>query len=186
MDKKRTIFVIALVIMILLWLAFSLCIYCIEYGIAYNSDLGNYLSGVFAPISAFGTIIVTFLIYKLTSIEKRRDDDFRLIIGIFYKIQETYELLKKQNLSSNFLDSHDSYYERQIKVDCLLLLNYIRRYPNKMYCINNIEKVIWGIYVNPSYESDYIKLADEIQNFCFELNPDWKPMTIKIENNEKN
>lgn len=165
---------------IVVYLAIMAFVYYKEFGIAYHHELGNYLSGIFAPISAFGTIVVTYYIYKLTSKERRADEDFRSIVGLYYKIQESFELLKKQTLFSSSDKNHNSYYERLIKVDCLLLLNYIRRYPNKKYNTENIEKAILGVYVNPNYESDYIELANEIQNFCYELNPDLNPSVFKL------
>ena len=139
-----------------------------------------------APISAIGTIAVSYLIYELTSTERRADDDFKIIIGIYYKIEESFELLKKQNLKNDLFDDHNSFYERQIKVDCMLLLNYIRRYPHKKYDIKKLEDVIMAINVNPNYESDYIKLAEEFQNFCFALNPDRNTSSFTLDKNEKN
>lgn len=148
-----------------------------------NSDLGVFLSGIFAPISAIGTIIVSYLIYKLSSTEKRADDDFKMIIGIYYKIEETFELMN--SLSDTFNDEkHKSIYERKLKVDSLLLLNYIRRIPNKRHNTINIEKALMGIYVNPHYETNYNELADEFQNFCYELNPNWNTCVFKLDNNE--
>lgn len=95
------------------------------------SDFGVFLSGVFAPFSAIGTLALSYLIYKLSSTEKRADEDFKVIIAIYFRIEESFELLKRQSNKNDILDDHNSYYERQIKVDCMLLLNYIRRYPNK-------------------------------------------------------
>lgn len=157
-----------------------------EHGIVFDSDFGNYLSGTFAPLSAIATIAVSYLIYKLTTIEKRADDDFKLIIETYFKIEETFELLKRQNLNTDYLDDHNSYYERQIKVECMLLFNYIRRIPNKKYSTHNLEKTLMGIYVNPNYEADYIELASEFQNFCFELNHKGYLSSFKLDNNEKN
>ncbi len=181
MRKNSIISIVAIIIIIGSYVVFMLMVYFKGNGINFNADFGSYLSGVFAPISAVGTIVVTYLIYKLTSAEKRADDDFRIIVGIYFRIQETYEALKKQDYQSTIDDNHNSYYERQIKVDCMLLLNYIRRYPNKNYDTQNIEMTIWGIYVNPSHESDYIVLANEIQRFCYELNPDWDSSVIKLD-----
>lgn len=178
MKKNRIIFYISFVFVI--YIAAMLYIYHINHCIIFNSDFGNYLSGVFAPISAIGTIAVSYLIFKLTSIEKRADDDFKVIMAIYFKIEESFELLKRQNIKNEFLDDHDSFYERQIKVDCMLLLNYIRRYPHK-YSTKRLEFILYGIYANPNYESDYIKLATEFQNFCFELNPDLNPSNHKID-----
>lgn len=181
MGKKIYNHIKLFIIVIVVYIALIFYVYYKQFGFLYHNELGNYLSGAFAPISALGTIFISYLIYKLTTSDKRADEDFRLIIGIYFKIQETYELLKKQNHPSSFLDDHNSYYERQIKVDCLLLLNYIRRYPKRKYSTKNIEKTIMGIYVNPNYESDYIELADEIQDFCYELNPDWNMSKFEIE-----
>lgn len=152
----------------------------------FNAEFGNYLSGVFAPISAIGTIAVSYLIYELTSTERRADDDFKIIIGLYYKIEESFELLKKRNLKTDLSDDHNSYYERQIKVDCMLLLNYIRRYPQKNKSTRKLERTLMNINVNPNYEHDYIVLAEEFQNFCFALNPDWNTLSFTLDKNEKN
>lgn len=181
---KKIIITIAFVLVF--YLVLMVCLYQEEYGIVFDSAFGNYLSGTFAPLSAIATIAVSYLIYKLTTIEKRADDDFKIIVEIYFKIEETFELLKRQNLNTDYLDDHNSYYERQIKVDCMLLLNYIRRFPNKKYSTYNLEKTLIGIYVNPNYESDYIELASEFQNFCFELNPKRYPSSFKLDNYEKN
>lgn len=173
MGKKYNNYITIFIIVIFVYIAIIVYIYYKEFGFSYHYEFGNYLSGAFAPISALGTIFISYLIFKLTTSDRRADEDFKLIIGIYFKIQETYELLKKQNQPSSFLNNHNSYYERQIKVDCLLLLNYIRRYPKRRNVTNNIEITIMSIYGNPNYESDYIELADEIQKFCYELNPDW-------------
>ena len=160
--------------------------YHYEDGILFNSEFGNYLSGIFAPVSAVGTIVVSYLIYKLTSTEKRADDDFKIIISIYFKIGESFELLKRQNLNNDLFDDHDSYYERQIKVNCMLLLNYIKRYPNKKSSTQELEKTIMAINANPNHESDYIELAREFQNFCFALNPDWNTSSFTLDSYEKN
>lgn len=184
MKRNKIIYLISFVFVI--YISAMLYFYHNNYGIMFNSEFGNYLSGVFAPISAIGTIAVSYLIFKWTSTEKRADDDFKVIIGVYFKIEETFELLKRQNINIDFLDDHYSYYERQIKVDCMLLLNYIRRYPNKKYSTERLEGVLMGIYVNPNHESDYIELATEFQNFCYELNPDRDPSIFHIDHHEKN
>ena len=182
--KKYSI--IYIIIIIALYLAIMIVLYQKENGISFNSDFSIYISGIFAPITAIGTIAVSYLIYKLTSIEKRADDDFKIIIRIYFKIEETFELLKKQNLKDDIWGDHNSYYERQIKVDCILLLNYIRRFPHKKSSTQNLERTIMAIYANPNYEYDFIELARLFQNFCYELNPDWNTLVFTLDNNEKN
>ena len=183
---KKNCVICLLAIIFVIYIITMLYNYHFQNGILLNAEFGNYLSGVFAPISAIGTIAVSYLIYELTSTERRADDDFKIIIGLYYKIEESFELLKKQNLKNDLFDDHNSFYERQIKVDCMLLLNYIRRYPHKKYDIKKLEDVIMAINVNPNYESDYIKLAEEFQNFCFALNPDWNTLSFTLDKNEKN
>ena len=106
------------------------------------------------------------------------------MVVIYINIKK--EKIKKQNLKDDFLGDHNSYYERQIKVDCILLLNYIRRFPHKKSSTHNLERTIMAIYANPNYEYDYIDLAKECQDFCYELNPDWNTSVFTLDNNEKN
>lgn len=184
MIKKKSIIYVVFIGITIYFAVFLILYY--KYGIVFNSDFGIFLSGISAPISAFATIIVSYLIYKLTSIEKRADDDFKVIIGIYYRIEESFELLKRQNLKNDLFDDHNSYYERQIKVSCVLLLNYIKRYPNKKSSTKKLEKTLMAISVNPNYESDYIELAREFQNFCYALNPDWNTSSFTLDDHEKN
>ncbi len=144
-----------------------------------NSEFGNYLSGIFAPISAIGSVVVTYLVYVFTSKKRRADDDFKQIANLFLRISEGYEKMK-DNQVRGIDDNKVLFYERQLKTDSILMLNLIRRYPSNHCEISSMERTLMSIYVNPHYESDYINLTEEFQNFCYELNSKRNPNRFKL------
>ena len=167
---NRRILYIIIISLICLYI-FLIYKYFADNGFVLSAELGNYLSGIFAPLSAFGTLFVSYYIYKMTSKESRADNDFRQIIKTYQRIADSYEMLKQYKERDNNSEM-TTYYERKLKVDSILMVNLINRYPSKNINKQKLIKNLYGINVNPNYESDYKELAENIQNFCYELDPE--------------
>ena len=163
----KKVIAIIIVVALLCFYAFLIVKYIENHVSLWDAEFGSFLAGIFAPLSAVGTILVSYYIYRVTSMKSRADMDLKLIIETYQRIAEAFELLKqsKEDRDSNMA----VYYERKLKVDSILMLNLIKRYPRRTTDFKKIETNLYGINVNPNHESEYKELAENMQNFCYEL-----------------
>lgn len=169
MMRNKTIIKLALIItasiyILLIWYYLRANNYSVDI------TFSTFLANIFVPLSAISTVVVSFYIYKMSSREKRADNDFKIILQTYYRIVDTYELLKQtkeKECNSAIIEN----IERKIKVDSILMLNMLRRYPTNKTDLLKIEGNLYGISLHPDRDFEYDELATNIQNFFYDIDP---------------
>lgn len=125
------------------------------------------ISDIIALASIISTIIMSIINYQLKSKDNKRNIYFKEIVTLYYHIDEVHQKMKSE--IDVGIDTNINYYGNRIKVYSTILLNYIKKYPVPKKDIEELEKILLTIIVNPYWDRDYQLLMNEFQNFCWSI-----------------
>lgn len=118
-------------------------------------------------ISALATALISYVIYRRTSKDNKRNVYFKEITMLYYQIDEAHLLMRKEEEVGNITNA--DYHKNRIKIFCTILLNYVKKYPSPKNDIKELENVLLNIIVNPTWDQDYIELMEKMQSFCWTI-----------------
>ena len=118
-------------------------------------------------IPALVSAIVSVCVSNRALKEKKRNIYFKEIVSLYYHIDEVHQKMKSE--IDVGINTNINYYGNSIKVYSTILLNYIKKYPAPKNDIEELEKILLTIIVNPYWDRDYQLLMDEFQKFCWSI-----------------
>lgn len=126
----------------------------------------SFIIEISAPISAIGTLLMTWCLYRLNSKSDKKERYFRHMVDLYYKIEEDYSVVL--NIGSNN-NSTKRQSMRRIEVNSSLMIYYLLRIPGfyKKRC--EFLSILCDISHHPESYDNYDKLSYEFQEFCWEL-----------------
>ena len=94
----------------------------------------NFLLESAPLISAVGMIVITYYVYHLSQKDTNRDHYLRYIVDLYYRIEDDSERLridcsKDRDTNCSVCFQHQKQYKRRISVNCILMRDYIKRFP---------------------------------------------------------
>lgn len=125
------------------------------------------ISDIITLASIISTIIMSIIVYQLKSRDNKRTIYFKEIVSLYYHIDEVHQKMKSE--IDVGINTNINYYGNSIKVYSTILLNYIKKYPAPKNDIEELEKILLTIIVNPYWDRDYQLLMDEFQKFCWSI-----------------
>ena len=162
--KRILFFSIAYVIIIVLlyWISTT-------SNILWTSDswrnFATYFSGMLAPVTAFGTIYITYFIYRLTDKDRRSDLYFERIVELYFELQDTYNLV-----CSKVGEKERAAYISSIQAHVRIMRYYLRRLPDLSYSVKSFDNALNHIWFEPTNDKYYKSLAIEFDSFCLSAN----------------
>lgn len=144
-----------------------------------------------APLfSAVGMIIITYSVYHLSKKDTNRDHYLRYIVDLYYRIEDDYERLRfgcenDSDTSSSVYLQNQKQYKRRISVNCILMRDYIKRFPGYYPNRKQIMDVLYEMSTNPTQSDNYDKLAIEFKLFCLLVRKSKRDFnTIQLDNTQ--
>lgn len=121
-----------------------------------------------ALVFALATIVLTFYIYKLSTINNKKDSYLQNIVDLYYRIEEDSCLLF-ENFASKGTDESTmcKRYSRRISVNCTLMVYYIKRYPGYYKDRGEFERLLINITEEPTNKQYYDSLSSQFEKFCW-------------------
>ena len=125
-------------------------------------------------VTTVATCLMTYYVYRLTNKSRRIETYFKHIIELYIKIEEDLQVLYRLEESSEESTSFFSQYAveqslRRIKVYTTSMCYYTAKIPGYFDNRTKLLSVLIYISNNPNKFEYYEKLANELQNFCWEL-----------------
>lgn len=122
-------------------------------------------------ITAIATIVLTCYIHRLTSKSSKKENYFRHLIELYYKIEDDSTILAMNNIETDTM--HNKNPERQakrrIRVNCNLMIYYLQRIPGYYKKRWEFIRVLESTSSNPDNIENYEAIADYFKNFCWIL-----------------
>lgn len=130
-------------------------------------EFATYLGGIVAPLTAIGTIWITYLVYKLNDDGHRSERYFEKIADLYWEIQKTHNIIQKEgNADSNTMTN----LENGIRIQVQLMRYYLNRFPNLSHSIKSFDLALNNLWFEPINNEYHKSLAWEFENFCFYAN----------------
>lgn len=133
-------------------------------------DFATYLTGMVAPITAIGTIWITYLVYKLNDNDHKSERYFEKIVDLYCDIQQTQNIIQKEE--NNVNDIAKVEYENKIRTQVRLMRYYLKRFPDVSHPIKSFDRVLNHLLFEPMNNEYYKALVSEFERFCFYANQD--------------
>lgn len=125
------------------------------------------------PLSAIGTLLMSWCIYRLKNKASKKELYFGHIIDLYYKLENDFDIIYKQNNSNKELNENDSVIRedclRHIEVNCTLMNYYILRIPGLYKERINFSIILRHLSHNPQDCTEYKKLSEKLKELCWEL-----------------
>ena len=129
-------------------------------------SFSTYLAGIVAPITAFGTIYITYLVYRLNANNNKTEQYFSKIVELYFHLVECYDNIKKSHCDNE----KEQICSQKIKQFVALLRYYLNRFPDTDCPIDDFDKILNDISFEPINERNYQLLSKEFRRFCFYAN----------------
>ena len=134
-------------------------------------NIWNLIVEVSTPITAFATILLTYFIYRLRSKNSLKENYFRHMVELYYKIEDDSINMA---IGNNKIDTLAGGYqvkqaERRIKVNSVIMIYYLLRIP--CYYDERWEffRIHYNTSCNPDNMDNYERIAEYFKKFCWNL-----------------
>jgi hypothetical protein len=147
-------------------------------------DVANVIIQSLSVAASFGVIAMTYHVYKISYRHTQIDNYLKQIVNLYYKIEDASKQLYSNNLSR--VEEKDiNCLFREIRVDCTLMLYYLKKYPGFYGNRTRFEVLLNEIIENPEVEIYYDYLSNAFRDFCLNKKKDSKGEPIHIYINGK-
>lgn len=132
------------------------------------NDIWNAIQGISAPVSAIGTLLMTYYVYRLTNRRNKKESYFRHMVDSYYRIEEDGNMLfmLDEKDFNNFVLVKEQC-KRRIAVNSALMNYYLLRIPGYY---DDRWKFFAALYSLSRYPDDierYSELSREFEKFCW-------------------
>lgn len=128
----------------------------------YLLDLNNWVK-ISSVISALGMSVITYYIYKLSSVNSKKDTYLQNIARIVDQIEIYYYALNKEKD-----DGKKQLLQRRIVTNCSMAVFYLKRFPG--YNNKRLDFICTFLYISKNLDDWYMdKLPYDFYNFCMEV-----------------
>ena len=134
-------------------------------------DFATYVAGIVSPITAIGTIWITYLVYRLNDDSRKSERYFEKIGNLYLNIQKTYNAIQNERNDDHKTMKNS---ENDIKMQVQLLRYYLNRFPDLSHSIKSFDLALNHIWFEPLNNEYHKTLAMEFENFCYYANQSQK------------
>lgn len=179
-----------IVVSAFLYIALAIALYmsntiCLFWGTSEEwGYFASYIAGITAPVTALGTIYITYMVYKLSTDEQKREKYFDTIVDLFFRIEDTHQRMKDCLNSSAYENKEYSKCKHQIKQYIVLIRHYLIRFPDRLHSVKDLDKILNHLYFDQDNEQYYKTLANEFESFCFYAKHDQQRPIKQIKDKE--
>lgn len=133
----------------------------------------NSIVEISAPISALGTLLITWCVYRLNTRNSKKENYFRQMVELYYKIEEDYSILYGLKFSNEDIEQKQDWQReqsiRRIGVNSTLMTYYLLRIPGYYKNRDKFLSFLYGITHDPQAPDNYDNLSKKFIEFCWEL-----------------
>lgn len=140
-----------------------------------------FVKEISVPLSAVGTLLMSWCIYRLNSKASKAENYFRHMVEIYYKIEDDYSVIisgmdsYKMNCPNSFILVKEQSL-RRIEVNATIMIYYLLRIPGFYKGRWDFYSVISHLSKNPEDMDCYLKLSEKFKELCWELRESKKNM----------
>jgi len=136
------------------------------------NNVWNCLMGISAPVSAFGMIVITFVVYKLNNKSSKKENYLRYMVELYHMIEDDAKVLATlgcEKSSSNDSDFLVLQSRRRIIVNSTLMISYLLRIPGYYDDRLKFMGLLYDISNEPNNLDNYSLLSNKFKEFVWEL-----------------
>lgn len=125
-------------------------------------------NSVMGTISAFGTLFLTYYIYRLTNKSTKKENYFTHMVELYNRIEDDLRILAdvEKEDSHTFLKEQCA---RRIKVNSTIMIYYLQRMPGFYKGRWDFVRILNGLSNTPYDKLYHSKLSEMFVDFCWEL-----------------
>lgn len=142
-------------------------------------DFATYLAGMVAPITAIGTMWITYLVYKLNDDGRRSERYFERIVDLYWEIHNTHNNI--QNKEKDELNTMNKN-ENEIRMQVQLMRYYLNRFPDLSHSVKSFDLTLNHLWFEPMNNEYYKVLTSEFESFCYYANQGQKRPVKPVKN----
>ena len=144
----------------------------------YLFDINNWAK-ISSVISALGMSFITYYVYKLSSVNSKKDTYLQNIAKIVDQIELYYYALKKEKD-----EDKKQLLQRRIVTNCSMAVFYIQRFPG--YNDKRLDLVCTFLYISKNLDDWYMdKLPSDFHDFCMEIKKNKRSSECHTFNSDK-